>query len=188
MESVGYDDIPSAKICGNILKRNGLIDPDEATKRRAFKRFEREHCNELWQMDFKGDFELKDGSRCYPLGILDGHSRFCIQISAKSAVSGVRESVKKAFLEYGMPNAILTDNGAQFAGFRGGYTQFERWLMDLDILPIHSRFMHPQTQGKLECFHRTMKAEALHAQPNDLAHAQNITTKTTLFPETLLHL
>ena len=174
LEAAGCNGIPSAKTCGNILKRYGFIQPEEAQKHKAFQRFQREKCNELWQMDFKGDFLLGDGSRCFPLDILDDHSRFCIQITPKSSASGVKESVMLAFQEYGLPNAILTDNGAQFSGFRGGYTQFERWLMDLDVLPIHGRIMHPQTQGKIERFHRTMKAEALRTTPANLEHARQL--------------
>lgn len=174
LEAAGYKGIPSAKTCGNILKRYGFISPEESQKHRPFQRFEREKCNDLWQMDFKGDFLLGDGSRCFPLDILDDHSRFCIQITPKSSASGVKESVLLAFQEYGLPNSILTDNGAQFSGFRGGYTQFERWLMDLDVLPIHGRIMHPQTQGKVERFHRTMKAEALRTTPANLEHAKRL--------------
>ena len=174
LEAAGHKGIPSAKTCGNILKRYGCISPEESRKHRAFQRFEREKCNDLWQMDFKGDFLLGDGSRCFPLDILDDHSRFCIQITPKSSATGVKESVMLAFKEYGLPNSILTDNGAQFSGFRGGYTQFERWLMDLDVLPIHGRIMHPQTQGKVERFHRTMKAEALCTTPANLEHAKRL--------------
>lgn len=174
LEASGRSGIPSTRTCSNILRRNGLVDPEEARKHRAYQRFQREQCNQLWQMDFKGDFLLGDGSRCYPLDILDDHSRYCIQITPKSVASGVKESVIAAFEEFGLPDAILTDNGAQFSGFRGGYTQFERWLMDLDVLPIHGRFMHPQTQGKVERFHRTMKAEALRTMPADLEHAKKV--------------
>lgn len=174
LESAGCVGVPSAKTCGNILKRNGMIDPAESQKHTAFQRFEREACNQLWQMDFKGDFGLGDGSRCYPLDILDDHSRFCIQIQPKSSATGVKESVFAAFLEFGLPDAILTDNGAQFSGFRGGYTQLERWLMDLDVAPIHGRIMHPQTQGKIERFHRTMKTEALRTTPENLEQAQKL--------------
>ena len=72
-----------------------------------------------------------------------------------------------------MPNSVLSDNGAQFAGFKKGYTQFEKWLMDLDILPIHGRIKHPQTQGKIERFHRTMKQELLnHTSIADIEDAQ----------------
>lgn len=174
LEAAGCEGIPSAKTCGNILKRYGFISPEESMKHKAYQRFAREKCNELWQMDFKGDFLLGDGSRCFPLDILDDHSRFCIQITPKSSASGVKESVLLAFEEYGLPDSILTDNGSQFSGFRGGYTQFERWLMDLDILPIHGRIMHPQTQGKVERFHRTMKAEALRTTPANLDHAKQL--------------
>lgn len=174
LEAAGHKGIPSAKTCGNILRRYGFIHPEESQKHKAFQRFEREQCNDLWQMDFKGDFLLSDGSRCFPLDILDDHSRFCIQITPKSSASGVKDSVILAFQEYGLPNSILTDNGAQFSGFRGGYTQFERWLMDLDVLPIHGRIMHPQTQGKIERFHRTMKAEALRTTPANLEHARRL--------------
>ena len=174
LESAGCEGIPSVKTCTTILKRNGMIDPEESQKHTAFQRFERQQCNQLWQMDFKGDFPLGDGSRCYPLDILDDHSRFCIQISPKSSATGVKESVLEAFFEFGLPDAILTDNGAQFSGFRGGYTQLERWLMDLDVVPIHGRIMHPQTQGKVERFHRTMKAEALRTSPASLEEAKRL--------------
>ena len=156
LESAGFEGIPSAKTCGNILKRNGCIDPLEAKKHRPFQRFEREKCNELWQTDFKGDFLLGDHTRCYPLTILDDHSRFSIRIEPKDAAKGVIESFTQAFQEYGLPDAVLSDNGSQFSGFKGGYTQFERFLMDLDVAPIHGRIMHPQTQGKIERFHRTL--------------------------------
>ena len=174
LESAGFEGIPSAKTCGNILHRYGMIDPSESQKHTAFQRFQRENCNDLWQMDFKGDFLLGDGSRCYPLDILDDHSRYCIQITPKSSASGVIDSITLAFREFGLPDSILSDNGSQFSGFRGGYTQFERWLMDLDILPIHGRILHPQTQGKVERFHRTMKAEALRTTPANLEHAKQL--------------
>lgn len=172
LEADGIKGLPSAKTCSNILKRNGCIKPEESLKHRAYQRFEREQCNSLWQTDFKGDFGLLDGSRCYPLDILDDHSRFCIRTEPKNSATGVKESFIQAFQEYGLPDAILSDHGSQFAGFKGGYTHFERWLMDLDILPIHGRIMHPQTQGKIERFHRTMKAELLREPFLDLKDAK----------------
>lgn len=161
LEREGHTDIPSAKTCSNILKRNGKISAEETAKHRAHQRFEREECNELWQTDFKGDFPLLDGTRCYPLDILDDHARFCLLSEPKPRATGVKESFEAVFKEYGLPKAILSDNGSQFAGFKKGITQFERFLMDLDIEPIHGRIMHPQTQGKIERFHRTMKEELL---------------------------
>jgi len=157
----GYTHIPSPRTCCNILIRNGCIQPSESLKHKPYQRFEREDCNELWQTDFKGDFVLLDKSRCYPLTILDDCSRFSILIDCKPDTRGVRNSFEKAFYQYGLPDSVLSDNGSQFAGFQGGYTGFERWLMEHDVLPIHGRVGHPQTQGKIERFHRTMKNEFL---------------------------
>lgn len=161
LENRGVEGLPCVKTVNNILKRNGCIEKAESEKRERIQRFQREHCNELWQCDFKGDFPLLDGSRCYPLDILDDCSRYCLCIEPKPNTLGTMTTFDRVFREYGLPKSILTDNGAQFAGFNGGYTKFERWLMDLDVAPIHGRVMHPQTQGKIERFHRTMKNEIL---------------------------
>lgn len=159
----GHKNIPCTKTVNNILHRYGCISPEESEKRRPFVRFEKEQCNQMWQTDFKGEFRMADGSYCYPLTILDDHSRFSLEIAPRLSTANVVIPVfSEVFREYGLPDSILSDNGAQFAGFRKGYTQFERWLMDLDILPIHGRIKHPQTQGKIERFHRTMKQELLN--------------------------
>ena len=172
LEAAGVDGLPSDKTCCNIIKRNGLVDPAESAKHTAYQRFEKEHCNEMWQTDFKGDFLLGNGIRCYPLTILDDHSRFSIRIEPKTSATGVKESFIQAFLDYGLPNSVLSDNGAQFTGPHKGISQFERFLMDLDILPIHGRPIHPQTQGKIERFHRTLKKEALRVTPANMEEAR----------------
>ena len=159
----GHTGLPCDKTVNNILNRYGLISEEESLKHQPFTRFEKDHCNEMWQTDFKGEFRTADNQYCYPLDILDDHSRYLIKISAYPYTKNVVISTfKAAFEEYGMPDAILSDNGAQFAGFKHGYTQFEKWLMDHDVLPIHGRIKHPQTQGKIERFHRTMKSELLN--------------------------
>ena len=161
LENEGYTNLPCVRTANNILQRNGLISETESRKRQAYIRFQREHCNELWQIDFKGDFPLLDGTRCFPFDIIDDRSRYCLGIFAKNNTLGVTQNMEITFRQYGLPNAILSDNGGQFAGFKGGFTRFERWLMDLDVLPIHGRALHPQTQGKIERFHRTMKNELI---------------------------
>ena len=171
LESAGVEGLPSDKTCCNIIKRNGLVDPAESAKHAAYQRFEREYCNEMWQTDFKGDFLLGNGVRCYPLTILDDHSRYSIRIEPKESATDVKTSFIAAFREYGLPNSVLSDNGSQFAGAHRGLSTFERFLMDLDILPIHGRPIHPQTQGKIERFHRTFKQEALRTMPSDMADA-----------------
>ena len=159
----GYENIPCAKTVNNILNRYGCISPEESQKRKPFIRFEKDLCNQMWQTDFKGEFRMEDNNYCYPLDIIDDHSRFAIRIAPHTSTANVVIPVfTEAFREFGLPNSILSDNGAQFAGFRKGFTQFERWLMDLDVLPIHGRIKHPQTQGKIERFHKTMKQELLN--------------------------
>ncbi len=162
LENQGCANLPCVKTVNNILNRHGCISPEESLKRRPFQRFEKDSCNQMWQTDFKGEFRMGDGSYCFPLDIIDDHSRFLIRISPFTSTENVvLPSFREAFREYGMPDSVLSDNGAQFAGFRQGYTQFEKWLMNHDVLPIHGRMKHPQTQGKIERFHRTMKNELL---------------------------
>ena len=173
LENHGHENIPCVKTVNNILNRNGCILKEESEKRHKYIRFQRELCNEMWQTDFKGDFELKNGNRCYPLDIIDDHSRFLIKITpAPNTKNVVIPAFESAFSEYGMPLSVLSDNGGQFAGIKQGYTQFEKWLMCLDILPIHGRVRHPQTQGKIERFHRTLKDELLRYKTfEDIEHA-----------------
>ena len=171
----GHINLPCVKTVNNILNRYGCISPEESQKRQPITRFEKEKCNVMWQTDFKGEFRMGDNNYCYPLTILDDHSRFSLRIAPRlSTANVVIPAFLEVFREYWIPDSILSDNGAQFAGFKKGYTQFERWLMDLDILPIHGRIKHPQTQGKIERFHRTMKQELLnHTQIDDIEDAQS---------------
>lgn len=174
LSNQGYDNLPCIKTVGNILNRYGCISPEESLNHKPFTRFEKDMCNDMWQTDFKGEFLTADGRYCYPLDILDDHSRFLIRIQAYPNMKNVViPTFKAAFEEYGMPKSILSDNGIQFAGFRHGYTQFEKWLMCHNILPIHGRIKHPQTQGKIERFHRTMKSELLNHNAFDDCYAAN---------------
>lgn len=162
LENRGETDLPCAKTIGNILSRNNCISKEESLKHKAFIRFEKEECNEMWQTDFKGEFKTADNKYCYPLTIIDDKSRFSIRIQPELKTANiVIPAFKEAFYEYGMPKSILSDNGVHFSKMKRGYTQFEKWLMNHDILPIHGRIKHPQTQGKIERFHRTMKYELL---------------------------
>lgn len=169
----GFENLPCPKTINNILHRNNLISEEESLKRKPFQRYQKERCNDMWQTDFKGEFLTADQKYCYPLTILDDTSRFSIKIACfPNTKNVVIKSFKRAFCEFGMPWSVLSDNGAQFAGFKHGFTMFEKFLMDNDILPIHGRIKHPQTQGKIERFHGTMKRELLkHHLFNDLADA-----------------
>ncbi len=170
LQNHGETNLPCIRTVNNILNRNGCISKIDSEKRHKYIRFQKEHCNDMWQTDFKGDFAMADGNRCFPLDIIDDCSRFLIKLQpATSTRNLVIPTFEQAFYEYGLPKSILSDNGSQFAGFKQGYTQFEKWLMCLDILPIHTRIKHPQTQGKIERFHRTLNDELLkHHFFNDI--------------------
>ena len=172
LERKGYK-IPCTKTVNNILNRHECISAEESAKHKPFIRFEKDRCNEMWQTDFKGEFKMADNNYCYPLNIFDDHSRFVIKIAPSlTTANTVIPVFRSAFEEFGMPDSVLSDNGAQFAGFRQGYTQFEKWLMNHNVLPIHGRFKHPQTQGKIERFHRAMKDELLkHTVMQDIHDA-----------------
>lgn len=172
LEKRGFS-IPCVKTVNNILNRYRCISSEESIKHKPFIRFEKDRCNEMWQTDFKGEFRMADNNYCYPLNIFDDHSRFVIKIAPSlTTANTVIPVFRSAFEEYGMPESVLSDNGSQFAGFRQGFTQFEKWLMNHNVLPIHGRFKHPQTQGKIERFHRAMKDELLkHSIMKDIDDA-----------------
>lgn len=156
--------LPALSTITAVLKRNNLIDKEESLKRQALCRFEKEKPNELWQMDYKGYFSLTTKQRCYPLTILDDHSRFSIGIKAlpneqgKPAIS----YLELIFREFGLPLQINVDNGNPWGNSRGAcHTYFSVWLLRLGIEVTHSRVRHPQTNGKIERFHRTLKQEVL---------------------------
>lgn len=172
----GEQGLPCARTVSNILLRNGCISKEQSLAHTPVKRFEKDECNEMWQTDFKGEFLMKDGKYCYPLNILDDHSRFLL-VTKPSLGTGnlVTNTFERAFYEFGMPQSVLCDHGGEFSGLHGGYTQFEKWLMDHDVLPIHGRVRHPQTQGKVERFHRTMKDELLkHNVIENIGHAEEL--------------
>jgi transposase InsO family protein len=166
---LGHLKLPSPSTITAILKRHHLLDPAESTKHQAFRRYEKAAPNELWQMDFKGEFKLPQG-RCYPLTILDDHSRFALalQACAKNNSNITQAALIKVFRRYGVPDWITCDNGSPWgSGGRSHYTKFCVWLMRLGIGVSHSRPHHPQTQGKDERFHKTVEAEVLRYQRGD---------------------
>jgi transposase InsO family protein len=162
--------VPSSSTITTILHRYRLIAPEKSEKQKLPKRFEYNQPNELWQMDFKGHFKLLDNAWCYPLTILDDHSRFNICLSAclNQRSLTVREQLIGVFRRYGLPDKILSDNGSPW-GTAGNMTVegdtalsvLAIWLMRLGIQIIHGRPYHPQTQGKEERFHRTLKTDLL---------------------------
>jgi transposase InsO family protein len=174
--SKGYQQLPVEKTIDRILKRHGLITIEESEKHKPWKRFEHENPNDLWQMDFKGHFAIGTG-RCHPLTLLDDHSRYSLLIKACADEQGktVKAALIEVFRQYGLPLGMTMDNGSPW-GYSGAqlHTGLTAWLIHLGIYVGHSRPRHPQTQGKLERFHRTLKLELLSRYTfEDLNEAQN---------------
>lgn len=171
----GYDELPATSTIADILKRNGCISKEASEAHTPWKRFEKDNPNDMWQMDYKGNFGLCNGVRCFPLTILDDCSRFSLCINAKDNERWLpaKACLERVFEEYGLPKAILCDNGNPWGSMGKGYTMFDIWMMQMNVLPIHGRILHPQTQGKDERFHRTLKEDLIKRTVlRDLEHAQ----------------
>lgn len=170
LRNLGEVDPPAPSTITAILRRHGRIDEAEAAKHVPWRRFEHPHPNDLWQMDFKGYFGLANGSRCHPLTVLDDHSRYCLTVRAcgDQQTGTVKAALIEAFRRYGLPRRMLTDNGPPWGGLSDhGLTPLTVWLLRLDVAMSHGRPYHPQTQGKDERFHRTLKLEVLRDQRYD---------------------
>ena len=148
----------------SILRRHGRVTPQPNSVAGSYQRFEHERPNQLWQMDFKGHFALGNGERCHPLTVLDDHSRYslCLQACRNEQTGTVQEHLTATFRRYGLPERMLMDNGSPWGNDREHqYTPLTVWLLQLGVGVSHSRPYHPQTQGKDERFHRSLKVEVL---------------------------
>ena len=146
-----------------ILKRTGRVAKPAVDK--APQRFAREQCNELAQMDFKGEYTLPD-QKCYPLSLLDDCSRYLHGLwpLRSTAGAGVKQSLEGYFRESGVPLSILLDHGTPWFSMRNvhGLTWLAVWLLKQGVILRYSGVGHPQTQGKVERFHRTLKMRTRH--------------------------
>ena len=152
---------PAASTVHEILRRHGRIVPPPGGPR-ATLRFEKPAPNLLWQMDFKGWVALASGQRCHPLTIVDDHSRYvpCLKACADEQGATVQSHLEATFRRYGLPDAMFVDNGGPWGDSAGArYTRLSVWLLKLGVRVLHSRPYHPQSRGKNERFHRTLKGE-----------------------------
>jgi transposase InsO family protein len=143
------------RTAARILLRHGLTCAPAPAKDSI--RFERGGCNELWQMDFKG---MRRRRPVYdPLSVLDDASRFAIELKALASqrFETLWECLWSAFETYGLPDAMLSDNGPAFR-CNGTWrpSKLDLRLALLDVRSLHGSPYHPQTQGKVERFHGTI--------------------------------
>lgn len=161
-----------------ILHRHGLIQSAASEAAKPWLRFEHAAPNTLWQIDFKGHFPTPAG-KCHALTLLDDHSRFnlVLQACARTDANSVQPALTDVFRRYGLPVRINADNGAPWGSpslAERGLSRLSVWLIRQGIRISHSAPYHPQTNGKLERFHRSLEAEVLAGRSfTDLARAQS---------------
>jgi transposase InsO family protein len=161
----------------HILHRHGLIAPELSQAARPWQRFEHEAPNSLWQIDFKGRFATLAGP-CHALTLLDDHSRFnlLLQAQARTGTEQVQPQLVEVFRRYGLPARINADNGSPWGSPSAGgrsLSELAVWLIRLGVRVSFSAPYHPQTNGKLERFHRTLDVEVIAGRNfPDLSAAQ----------------
>jgi len=183
LQAQGYR-APSTSTIRRILHAAHLIVPEPKKRpKSSYIRFEAALPNECWQGDITHWF-LSDGTRVEILDFLDDHSRYLLYARAAAAFTGpmVVDAMQSLIQAYGPPASTLTDNGlvftARLAGRKGGRNGFEKLLQAQHIRQKNGHPGHPQTQGKIERFHQTLK-RWLHARPRP----DTITDLQTLLEE-----
>ena len=168
LERAGVRPVPSESGVYRALKRLNLIDPSGRRRRdKKWKRWERGEPMELWQMDVVGGFLIAQGSatvRAKALTGVDDHSRFCISafLMRRETSGNVCKGLGRALRAWGVPGQILTDNGKVFTGRFGRppvEVLFDRVCRENGIEHLLTQPRSPTTTGKIERFHRALRAE-----------------------------
>jgi len=159
-------DWPAPSTAGSILDKEGLVKGRRSKRHtppytEPFRDCERP--NDVWSIDYKGQFRTGDGRYCYPLTLTDNFSRYLLlcQGMLHPRHAETKHWLEQAFREYGLPLAIKSDNGIPFASIGlGGLSLLSVWLIKLWIRPERIEPGHPEQNGRHERMHRTLKAEA----------------------------
>ena len=177
----GIDPPPGLTSIYRALVRNGLIEPKARRRRKAdYRRWERARPMELWQMDIMGGIWLTDGHELKAVTGIDDHSRFCVAagLVERANASAVCRVFRAALDRHGSPEELLTDNGKVFTGRRGPHPAevlFDRICREHGITHRLTGIRAPTTTGKIERFHKTLRAELLTGRRFDsLHHAQQV--------------
>lgn len=157
--------VPAVSTVHAVLDRHGLVT--QARRRRNKARgtplSDVTQPNQLWCVDFKGEFKLGNGSYCFPLTVSDQASRFLLLCEALEGTreAPVMEAFRRLFSERGLPNAIRSDNGLPFASPNGLYnlSRLSVWWLRQGITIERIQPGKPQQNGRHERMHRTLKRE-----------------------------
>jgi transposase InsO family protein len=178
---VGIDPPPGLTSIYRALVRNGLIQPRPRRRAKAsYRRWERSQPMELWQLDIMGGIWLTDGRELKAVTGIDDHSRFCVAagLIERANAHSVCRVFTQALARYGTPEEVLTDNGKVFTGRLGPHPAevlFDRICREQGITHLLTGVRCPTTTGKIERFHKTLRAELLTGHRFDsLAQAQQL--------------
>jgi transposase InsO family protein len=174
----GRRKLPSVSTIALVLKRYGLVKKRRRVRRiRAVQPiFQAKGPNEIWSVDFKGEFRTGDGRYCYPLTVMDAYSRNVLAVVGmlKPTFEATKAVFEALFKRYGLPQQIHSDNGEPFASgvSLSRLTRLAVWFMDLGIQPVYSDPAHPEQNGSQERMHEELKAEATKPAASNLAQQQ----------------
>lgn len=170
--------LPAASTLGAILRRRGLVEPRTGRARHVAQPTGLRRAlapNEVWCIDYKGQFRLGDRSYCFPLTLTDQFSRYLLGCEGMGAIreEAAREVCAEIFREHGLPLAIRSDNGPPFASTGlAGLTKLSAYWMRLGIVCERTRPAHPQDNGRHERMHRTLKFETARPPRRNLLQQQ----------------
>ena len=158
---LGHQHVPSVSTIWRVLRRRGFVTPQPHKRpRSSWVRFEALLPNECWQSDVT-HWRLAGGTEAEIVNFIDDHSRLAVaaRVLGTATAPGVLQVFRQAGSRWGLPAALLTDNGCVYTTWhRGGPNVMQTELLSLGIEYRHSRPYHPQTCGKVERFHQTMKS------------------------------
>jgi transposase InsO family protein len=177
LDRAGVDLVPARSTVYRILVRNRLVDPRRRRRRREdYRRWERTRAMELWQMDVMGRVRLSDRTELSVVTGIDDHSRFCVcaLLVPRATARPVCGALVGAMRAHGIPEGVLTDNGKVFTG-RFGVTKtevlFDRICRENGVRHLLTAPYSPTTTGKVERFHKTMRAEFFNTTTCDTIEA-----------------
>lgn len=169
---------PAPSTAGSILKKEGLVNARRRRQHTPPYSEPFQECrrpNDVWSIDYKGQFRMGNGRLCYPLTITDNYSRYLLGCRGlyHPTYDNTRPWLERTFREYGLPLAIRSDNGAPFASIGlGGISTLSAWLIKLWIRPERIGSGHPEQNGRHERMHRTLKAETTKPPRANLKNQQ----------------